>query len=150
MLKILDKLMINALPGLCILVNFRCKIIRQNCINLYFSLENECKLHINCKLLWVLVVLKGKCNDFLAYFFIVLLYYIIDTMFTFLILLKMINYLGRYAAPKLHFFASCHFCSGSRVQPENMSLEAEVNSSKWLNKDRTTWISSILTRTRSR
>ena len=35
--------------------------------------------------------------------FIVLLYYIIDIMFNYLILLKMINYLGRYAAPKLHF-----------------------------------------------
>ena len=45
----------------------------------------------------------------------------------------MINYFGRYAAPKLHFFASCHFISCSRAQPENiMSLEAEVNSSKWL------------------
>ena len=34
--------------------------------------------------------------------FIVLLYYIIDLMFNFLVLLKMINYLVRYAAPKLH------------------------------------------------
>ena len=32
-----------------------------------------------------------------------LLYYIIDVVFNFLILLKTINYLGRYAAPKLHF-----------------------------------------------
>ena len=57
-------------------------------------------------------------------------------MFNFLILLKMINYLGRYTAPKLHFFASCHFIAGSRAQPENTSLEAEVNVSKWLNMDR--------------
>ena len=68
---------------------------------------------------------------FWSIIFIVLLYYIIDIMFNFLVLLKMINYLGRYAALKLHFFASC------RVRPENTSLEAEVNSSKWLNRDGT-------------
>ena len=88
--------------------------------------------------IWLIPLdLKGKCNDFLTYFFIVLLYYIIDKMFNFLILLKMIDYLERYAAPKLHFFASCHFCSSLRVWPENASLEVEVNSSKWLNKDGT-------------
>ena len=40
--------------------------------------------------------LKGKCNDFLTYYFYCI-------MFNFLILLKMINYLGRYAVPELHF-----------------------------------------------
>ena len=39
--------------------------------------------------------LKGKCNDFLTNYFYCI---IIDIMFNFLILLKMINYLGRYAA----------------------------------------------------
>ena len=70
---------------------------------------------------------------------------IIDIMFNFLILLKMINCLGRYAALKLHFFASCHFFSCSRPQLENTSLKAEVNSSKWLNRHMTKnlmWISS--------
>ena len=69
----------------------------------------------NFKQLLLENLLKGKCNGFLTYFFIVLLYYIIDIMFNFLILLKMINYLGRYAAPKLALFASCHFIFGLRV-----------------------------------
>ena len=66
-------------------------------------------------------------------------------MFKFLILLKMINYLGRYAAPKLHpaILIPVRGCD------QKMSLEAEVNLSKWLNRDGTKnwmWISSILTR----
>ena len=56
-------------------------------------------------------------------------------MFNFLILLKMINYLGRYASSKMHFFASCHFISSLRVRLERASLEAEVNLSKWLNRE---------------
>ena len=68
--------------------------------------------------------LKGNCSELL------LLYYIIDIMFNFLILLKMINYLGRYAAPKLHP-AILEGATGKTSQ------EAEVKSSKWLNRDGT-------------
>ena len=68
--------------------------------------------------------LKGNCSELL------LLYYIIDIMFNFLILLKMINYLGRYAAPKLHFLASCHFGGRDR---ENVTR----GGSKGLNRDGT-------------
>ena len=63
-------------------------------ISLYFInwLSSISWLNFTCE------ILKGKCNDFLTYYF-----YCIDMLFNFLILLKMTNYLGRYAAPKLHF-----------------------------------------------
>ena len=88
-------------------------IIQTDILQLCFSNNEFYKSLLNARL-------KGKCNDFGLLF---LLHYCIIL----LICLILLNYLGRYAALKLHLLASCHFISGLRVQPQNTSLEAEVN-----------------------
>ena len=86
--------------------------------------------------MYVCLLLKGKCNDFLTYYFIVLLYYIIDKMSNFFNIIE--NKLSqKIYSSKVALFCILPFLFRFEGATGKISLEAEVESSKWLNRDRT-------------